>query len=173
MRRIVEAIAPSRLGRDFRWLFAASWTTNIGDGIAVAAGPLLMAAQTRDPGLVAMALLVQRFPYLLIGLYAGVLADRLNRRRVVIVVNVLRALVVCALAVTIATGRANVVVVLTTLFILGVAEVFADITKSTLLPMVVAKPDLGVGNARIVSGFITANQLVGPPIGAFLFAVGM
>lgn len=154
-------------------MFAASWTTNIGDGIAVAAGPLLIAAQTRDPGLVAMALLVQRLPYLLIGLYVGVLADRLNRRRVAIVVNILRALVVGALALTIATGRANVGVVLTTLFILGTAEVFADITTSTILPMVVAKSDLGVANARIVSGFVTANQLVGPPIGAFLFAVGM
>ena len=173
MRRIVEAIAPGRLGRDFRWLFAASWTTNIGDGIAVAAGPLLLATQTRDPALVALALLVQRLPYLLIGLYVGVLADRVNRRRVVIVVNVLRALVVAALAAAIAAGRVNVVVVLVTLFILGTAEVFADITKSTLLPMVVAKPDLGVANARMVSGFITANQLVGPPIGAFLFAVGM
>jgi MFS family permease len=173
VRRIGEAIAPSRLGRDFRWLFAASWITNIGDGIAVAAGPLLLATQTRDPGLVAMALLVQRLPYLLIGLYAGVLADRVNRRRVVIAVNLLRALVVGALAVIIATGRVNVVVVLATLFILGTAEVFADITKSTLLPMVVAKPDLGVANARIVSGFLTANQLVGPAIGAFLFAVGL
>jgi predicted MFS family arabinose efflux permease len=173
VRRIVEAIAPSRLGRDFRWLFAASWITNIGDGIAVAAGPLLLATQTRDPGLVALALLVQRLPYLLFALYVGVLADRVNRRRVVIVVNILRALVVGTLAVTVAAGRANVVVVLATLFILGTAEAFADITKSTLLPMVVAKPDLGVANARIVSGFITANQLVGPSIGAFLFAVGM
>lgn len=173
MGRIVEAIAPSRLGRDFRWLFAASWATNIGDGIAVAAGPLLMAAQTSDPGLVALALLVQRLPYLLIGLYVGVLADRLNRRRIAIVVNALRALVVATLAVIIASEQANVVVVLTTLFILGIAEVFADITKATLLPMVVAERDLGVANARTVSGFITANQLVGPSIGAFLFAVGM
>lgn len=132
-----------------------------------------MAAQTRDPGLVAMALLMQRLPYLPVGLQVGVLADRFDRRRVVIVVNILRAMVVGALAVIIATGRANVVVVLGTLFILGIAEVFADITTSTLLPMVVAKPDLGVANARIVSGFVTANQLVGPPIGAFLFAVGM
>jgi MFS family permease len=120
-----------------------------------------------------MALLAQRLPYLLIGLYVGVLADRVNRRRVVIVVNILRAVVVGALAVTIATGRVNVVVVLATLFVLGTAEVFADITTSTLLPMVVAKPDLGVANARIVSGFITANQLVGPAIGAFMFSVGM
>ena len=173
MRRIIEAIAPIRLGRDFRWLFASSWTTNLGDGIAVAAGPLLIAAQTSDPGLVAMALLVQRLPYLLFSLHVGVLADRLDRRRVVIVVNILRALVLGALAVTIAAGRANVVVVLTTLFVLGTAEVFADITTSTLLPMIVEKPDLGVANARIVSGFMTANQLVGPAVGALLFAVGM
>lgn len=139
----------------------------------MAAGPLLLATQTRDPALVAMALLVQRLPYLLIGLYVGVLADRVNRRLFAIVVNTLRALVVGTLAVTIAAGRVNVPLVLGALFILGTAEVFADITKSTLLPMVVAKPDLGVANARIVSGFITANQLVGPPIGAFLFAVGM
>jgi MFS family permease len=132
-----------------------------------------MAAQTRDPGLVALALLMQRLPYLLFGLYVGVLADRVDRRRVMIVVNILRALVVCALAVTIATGQANVVVVLTTLFMLGTAEVFADITTSALLPMVVAKSDLGVANARVVSGFVTANQLVGPAVGAFLFAVGM
>ncbi len=173
MRRIVEAIAPSRLGRDFRWLFGASLTTNIGDGIAVAAGPLLMAAQTRDPGVVALALLVQRLPYLLLGPYVGVLADRVDRRRVMIVVNVLRSLVVASLGVTIVTERVNVVVVLVTLFLLGTAEVFADITASTLLPMVVSKPDLGVANARIVSGFVTANQLVGPAIGALLFAVGM
>jgi len=173
VRRIIEAIAPIRLGRDFRWLFASSWTTNLGDGIAVAAGPLLIAAQTSDPGLVAMALLVQRLPYLLFSLHVGVLADRLDRRRVVIVVNILRALVLGALAVTIAAGRANVVVVLTTLFVLGTAEVFADITTSTLLPMIVEKPDLGVANARIVSGFMTANQLVGPAVGALLFAVGM
>lgn len=139
----------------------------------MAAGPLLLATQTRDPALVAMALLVQRLPYLLIGLYVGVLADRVNRRLFAIVVNTLRALVVGTLAVTIAAGRVNVPLVLGALFILGTAEVFADITKSTLLPMVVAKPELGVANARIVSGFITANQLVGPPIGAFLFAVGM
>ena len=154
-------------------MFAASWTTNVGDGIAVAAGPLLLATQTRNPAVVAMALLAQRLPYLLIGLYVGVLADRLDRRRVVTVVNILRALVVSGLAMIVATGRVSVAVVLVTLFILGTAEVFADITMSTLLPMFVAPPDLGVANARIVSGFITANQLVGPAIGAFLFTAGM
>ena len=62
---------------------------------------------------------------------------------------------------------------LVTLFLYGVAEVFADTTTSTLLPMLVPRADLGLGNARIQAGFLTANQLIGPPLGAFLFAAGM
>ena len=58
------------------------------------------------------------------------------------------------------------------MFLLGTAEVFADTTTSTLLPMLVEKRDLGIGNARIMAGFITVNQMVGPPIGAALFAPG-
>ena len=53
---VVEAIAPARLGRNFRWLLGESLITNIGDGVALAAGPLLVASQTRDP----LARLVRR-----------------------------------------------------------------------------------------------------------------
>jgi predicted MFS family arabinose efflux permease len=66
-----------------------------------------------------------------------------------------------------------VALVLLAMFLLGTAETFADITTGTLLPMLVAKPDLGVANARINVGLITLNQLAGPPLGAFLFAAGM
>src|SRR5690606_33681285 len=57
-------------------------------------------------------------------------------------------------------------------FLYGTAEVFADTTSSTLLPMMVAPAELGIGNARLQAGFLVANQLAGPPLGAFLFAVG-
>jgi len=77
MSRVVESIAPARLGRSFRWLLASSWVSNIGDGIGLAAGPLLVASQTHDPLLVALATLLQRLPWLLFGLHAGVVADRL------------------------------------------------------------------------------------------------
>ena len=70
-------------------MLASFWVTNIGDGIALVAGPLLVASQTRDPLLVAMATLLQRLPWLLFGLYAGVIADRLDRRRIIVVVNLL------------------------------------------------------------------------------------
>ena len=139
MKRVIEAIVPTRLGRDFRWLLSSSWVTNLGDGLAVAAGPLLIASQTRDPQLVAMALLLQWLPFLLFGLYAGAIADRIDRRRIVVVVDLLRAAVLAVLSVTIWTGRVNVVVVLVTVFLLGVAETFADTTTSTLLPMMVGQ----------------------------------
>src|SRR4028118_107214 len=77
---LVEAACPARMGTPFRWLVTASWASNLGDGIAVAAGPLLIASQTPDPFLVALAGLLQRLPWLLFGLHAGVLADRLDTR---------------------------------------------------------------------------------------------
>ncbi|WP_040338757.1 MFS transporter [Candidatus Blastococcus massiliensis] len=172
MSRTLEAVFPARMGTPFRWLVGSSWMSNLGDGILVAAGPLLVASQTSDPLLVALAALLQRLPWLLFGLYAGVLADRLDRRLVVIVADLIRAAILVGLTLTLVTGVVNVGVVLTAMFLLGVAEVFADVTTGTLLPMVVGKADLGIGNARVMAGFLTMNNLAGPAIGAFLFAAG-
>lgn len=173
MNRVLDVVAPRRMGAGFRWLLASSWSSNLGDGIALAAGPLLVASQTSDPFLVALAGLLQRLPWLLFGLYAGVIADRHDRRLIVVLVNFTRAAVVGMLAVTIATGAVDVTIVLLAMFLLGAAETFADITTGTLLPMVVEPLDLGVANARINVGLITLNNLAGPPLGAFLFAAGM
>jgi len=170
--RVLEAVLPARMGTPFRWLVSSSWVTNLGDGIAVAAVPLLIASQTQDPALVALAALLQRLPWLLFGLYAGALADRVDRRLLVVVVDLLRAAVLAVLVGALVTGAVNVPVVLATTFVLGVAEVFADTTGATLLPMVVPRPELGIGNARLMAGQLTGNQLVGPAIGAVLFAAG-
>ncbi|WP_050761696.1 MFS transporter [Beutenbergia cavernae] len=161
------------MGVSFRWLLASSWTSNVGDGIALAAGPLLVASQTDSAFLIAMAALLQRLPWLLFGLWAGAIADRLDRRRLVMVANALRAVVVSVLVVSIASGAVSIGVVLAVMFAYGVAEVFADSASQTLLPTLVRPADLGIGNARLQAGYLVANQLVGPPVGAFLFAAGM
>lgn len=170
---VVEAVVPRRLGTSFRWLLGSSWASNLGDGILVAAGPLLVASQTRDPLLVALAALLQRLPWVVFGLYAGVVADRLDRRRIVMVADALRVVVLAGLVADLLTGAVSIVVVLGVLFLLGVAETFADTTSQTLLPMLVDKRDLGTANARLFGGFIVVNQLAGPPVGAALFALGM
>ena len=149
MASLGEIVAPRRMGRDFRWLLASSWTSNIGDGIALAAGPLLVASLTDSPFLVASAALLQYLPWLLFGLHAGAIADRFDRRTLVMIANALRALVVAMLCVFIVTGAVNIGIVLVTMFAYGVAEVFADSASSTLLPMLVDHDDLGIGNARM------------------------
>lgn len=171
--RVVETVVPNRLGTNFRWLLSSTVVNNVGDGIALAAGPLLVASLTRDPFLVSMALLSQWLPMLLFGIVGGVAADRFHRRRMVVVVDLARAAVLAVLVATIVTDSVNITVVLIALFVLGTAETFADSASSTLLPSVVARKDLGLANARMQGAFLLTNQLVAPPIGAFLFATGM
>jgi hypothetical protein len=171
--RLADLVAPPRLGRRFRWLLASSWVTNIGDGITLAAGPLLVASQTRNPLAVAMAALLQRLPWLLFGLYAGVLADRVSRRAIVIATGLARAAILSLLIASILTRRADVAVVLVALFLFGVNEAFGETTATTLLPMLVGKRDLGIANARSLTGVIVFSQLGGPPVGAALFAAAM
>jgi MFS family permease len=173
VHRFVELIAPSRLGRSFRWLLGSSWVTNLGDGITLAAGPLLVASQTRSPLIVAMAAFLLRLPWLLFGLYAGVVADRVNRRAIVIVTGLMRLAILLLLASSILTHRVDIAVVLVALFLFGVVETFGDTTTTTLLPMLVDKPDLGIANSRAMTGVVVWNQLAGPPVGAALFAAGM
>lgn len=172
MSTLVEIVAPRRLGTGFRWVLASSWVSNLGDGIAIAAGPLLVASMTHDPFLVALGALLQWLPPLVFGLLAGALADRLDRRLIIVTVDLLRACVLVLLTLAIATDVVSIGLVLLAMFLLGTAEVFADNTSATLMPMLVHRDDLAVANSRLMTGFITVNQLAGPPIGAALFAVG-
>jgi Transmembrane secretion effector len=147
--------------------------TNLGDGITLAAGPLLVASQTRNPLAVAMAVFLQRLPWLLFGLYAGVVADRLDRRAIVVVTGVVRVAILLILTASILSRHVDIAVVLAALFLFGVTEAFGETTSTTLLPMLVGPQDLGIANSRAMTGIVVWNQLAGPPVGAALFAVGM
>ncbi|WP_232677867.1 MFS transporter [Nocardioides sp. R-C-SC26] len=171
-RRALAVAVPERLGTSFRWLLASSWVSNIGDGIAVAAGPLLVASQTDSPGLVALAATMIYLPPFLVGLLAGVVTDRVDRRKIVVAVNIARCAVLGVLAAAIVADAVSIAVVLAALFLLGVAETFGDSASAALLPMLVHRDDLATANTRLQAGFLTMNQLAGPPLGALLFALG-
>lgn len=172
MSKLGELIAPARLGKSFRWLMASSWTSNIGDGIALAAAPLLIASLSNSPILVASGAVLQFLPWLIFGLHAGAIADRFDRRQLIMLANGIRAVIVAALCAFLFTGLANIWIVLIVSFLYGTAEVFVDTAGSAMLPMIVRSNDLGTGNARLQAGYIVANQFAGPPLGAFLFAAG-
>ncbi len=160
------------MGTAFRWNLGSSWAGQIGDGVALAAGPLLVASLTREPVLIAAAAMVQRLPALALGLYAGAVVDRVDRRAVVLVANLARVLVLGVLVTTILTGGVSIGLLLGVLFVVGIAELFADTSWRAVLPMIVPPADLGIANARQMSGFLVGNQLLGPAVGAGLFALG-
>jgi predicted MFS family arabinose efflux permease len=171
--RIVELVAPARLGRSYRWLLSSSWVTNLGDGAALAAGPLLVVSLTGNAFLVSLAALLRWAPPMVFGLYAGVLSDRMDRRLIIMVADGSRAVVLTVLVATMLTGHLSVAVVLVALALLSTAEVFADNTAQTLAPMLVHRDDLAIANSRLQAGLVTLDHLVGPPIGAALFTVGV
>src|SRR2546426_951698 len=142
LEAVVGSVLPARLGAGFRWLWSASTLTNIGDGIVLAAGPLLVASQTRDPFVVSLAFFCEFLPSLVFGTFAGVVVDRADRRRIIILVNLVRAGVLAVLATTIATGSISVPIVLLGLLLLGTAETFADLASTSLLPRLVPRASI-------------------------------
>ncbi|MGN9808976.1 MFS transporter [Micromonospora sp. BQ11] len=167
----MRALASARLGADFTRLWTASAVSNIGDGVTMAAGPLLIASISDNPALIAGAVFAQQLPWLLFALISGAYVDRLDRRRLVVVVNLVRAVALAGLTATIATGTVTVLVIYAVLFLLGTGETLADTAMGALLPAVVAAEKLPSANARLYASFTIGNQFVAKPLGAWLFVI--
>lgn len=172
MTGLGERIAPRRLGTDFRWLWGATIAGNLGDGVLLAAAPLLIASLTTDPLAVALAVFLQRLPWLFFAVVAGAVVDRADRRRIAVVVSVLRAGVVAVVVVAVVSDALSVGLVYAMAFLLGSAETFADNAASALVADMVPRDALGPANARLIGSMMITNQLAGPPIGAALFGAG-
>jgi MFS family permease len=161
----------TRLSTPFRWLWAGATASNLGDGMVLAAGPLLVASLSRDPLAVALAVFVQQLPWVLFGLLAGAVIDRIDRRLLMVFVNLARSLVMAGIAVVIFTGLINLPLLYLGLFLLGTAETFADNAATSLIPNLVPSPQLGLANSRLFGTVTVTNQLAGPPLGALLFGL--
>jgi MFS family permease len=160
------------LGGGFWRFWGATFLANIGDGIRLAAFPLLAASLTDEPLAVAAVAAAQLLPWLVFGLVAGSWADRFPSRRLLVAADALRAAVLLVLVVGIAVGWAGIGVVVVAAVALGVGETVRDTAAQSTIPRLVAKPLLERANSRLVAGEIVGNEFVGPPVGAALFAVG-
>jgi MFS family permease len=173
------------LGPSYHKLFWATVISNLGDGMGTVAYPWLASAVTRSPVLVSLVVVAQRLPWLVFTLPAGVITDRVDRRRAMVTMDLARGAitVVVALAVlgaqdtlpgpgdvTAVTGtRVGLyLVVLVATLLLGMAEVLRDNSNQTLLPQVVRPDQLEKANGRIWSIEGVANTFLGPPIGSLL-----
>jgi len=155
----------------FERLWLGTAAANLADGILLSAAPLLAATITRDPLLVAGLTLAQRLPWFVFTLISGALVDRLDRRRLLVAANAARALAVAVLAMTLATDVHSLAVLYVTVFALGVAETIEDTAALAVLPALVPRAGLERANGRIFATQSALNELIGPPVGGFLFAL--
>lgn len=160
------------LGMPFWRFWTAAALANVGDGIRLAALPLLAASLTDDPVGVSIVAAAQFVPWLVAGLLAGSLADRRPPRQLIAVADAARALVLLALVVTIVIGWANVWLVAVAAFLLGLGETLRDTAAQTVIPRLVPTSLLERANGRLTAAEIVGNEFVGPPVGSALFVVG-
>jgi MFS family permease len=121
------------LGGNFWRLWGASTASNLGDGAATVAFPWLATTLTDSAFLIALMGVALRLPWLLFSLPAGALADRLDRRRVMVTMNAARSLLIGTLALLVALDAATLPLLYTMALLLGFAEVMVDNTSQVVL----------------------------------------
>ena len=138
---------------------------------------------TRDPLLVAMMPVALRLPWFLFAILAGIITNRVDRRKLILWMDVIRAIafaiatVVIWQALPLAVSPQTSLIQPTVFYILmgkallvGGAEVFRDNAARTMLPSLVSHDALERANGRLWSVELIGNSLIGPALGAFLIA---
>lgn len=164
----------------------ASGLTNLADGVATVAWAWLASLLTRDPLLIAVVPVALRLPWFICAIPAGIITDRVDRRMLILRMDVLRGLAFAAVALALwqvmplaappETGVAAPVLfalILGAAATVGVAEVFRDNAAQTMLPAIVPHDALERANGRLWSVELVGNALLGPAVGAFLIAVAV
>jgi MFS family permease len=163
---------PRTAARQFRPLLAATGVSVVGDSVMYSGAPLLAAALTRDPLAIAAVSTATYLPWLIIGLPAGAVADRLPRRTVMITADLIRAAILIVLTVLIFTHRISVLVLVVAVAAVFTARCFFDPAAQGLIPVIIGSDpdDLADANGRFWSVSMT-GPLAGPSLGSALFTL--
>ncbi|MGN7801017.1 MFS transporter [Leifsonia sp. 22587] len=165
------AVAP--LGRGFARLWTAAIASNLADGLGRTAVPLIATTLTRDPALIAGVSAVTFLPWLLFGIPAGMLLDRVDRRVAMAVANSLRFAVAALLAVLITTDALTIWLLYACVLAFGLGETVFDNATTTVVPALVSRDQLDRANGRMQSAEITIQNFIATPVAGFLFAVAI
>ena len=128
---------------------------------------------TRSPGLVAGVTFAGSLPWLFFALPAGAYADRLDRRRTMTAVTLVRVVAIGGLALAAWADVASLPLLYAVALVLGVGQTFFDTAAQSLMPALVSRDDLSKANARLFAVELTMNQFAGPPAGGALAARGI
>jgi MFS family permease len=156
--------------RNFRLFFVGqgisligTWMQNIGEG-------WLVLTLTNSPFYVGLVTALSSLGVLLFTLYAGVIADRTDKRRTIIIMQVAFMLEAFAVAILVWTGVVQVWQVMALATLLGIASAFDIPTRQAFLVEMVGKEDL-MHAIALNSSLFSAARIVGPAIAGVLIGV--
>ncbi|GAA4584030.1 MFS transporter [Planotetraspora phitsanulokensis] len=162
----------SRPGRNEVVLVAFTAMTNLADGVLKITLPLLAVGLGGSAGQVAGVGLTLTLPWLLVSLPVGVLADRADRRRLIIVADLVRLAAALALLAAASSGGLSLAVLYAAGLVIGVAEVVANTATGAVVPAAVPRRRRARANAWIAGTETLANEFCGPAVGGLLVGVG-
>ena len=181
-----------KLGSSYWKLWSATAISNLGDGISTVAYPWLASAITREPFLIALAAVASRLPWLIFTLPAGVITDRVDRKKIIVAMDFFRGILTLVVAAFVYMHRDSLpslneltsitdmktnwtlyfVTLISALFF-GFAEVLRDNAAQTFLPSVVEAENLEKANGSMWSAEALTNSFIGPPLGSLLVGVAI
>jgi MFS family permease len=160
-----------RLGARFALLWAASTTSALGSGLAVIAAPLYVASRTSSPLIVSGATGVAWLPWLLFALPGGVLVDRVDRRRLMVVIDWARVAAMLVLATAILTKHGSIALLYAVAFVINTGEIVFRSASQAMIPAVVPRARLERANGWLLGGDTLMQGMLAGPLAGFLFAV--
>ena len=157
----------SRSGAFVRFWIADA-VSNLGTFVSTLALQLLLIETLHaDQTALGVVRAAQWLPYLLFGMLAGVVVDRVRRRPLLVAADVLCAVLLGAVGVLALTGHLTVPVLAVLVFCAGSASMFFSAAHLSLLPTIVPGPGLASANARLSQTY-SATQSLGPLVGGAL-----
>ncbi|MFJ2833426.1 MFS transporter [Streptomyces sp. NPDC087263] len=156
----------------FGRLWTAAVVSRFGDALRTAALPLLAVHLSDDPLVIASVTACGYLPWLLFGLLGGAIADRVDQRRAMWTVDVVRGTLVACFALAVGLGHASIVVLIVLAFTLTTLQTLFDNASTALLPSLVDRAELGSANARLMTGQQLAGGLLASPLVPLLLVAG-
>jgi predicted MFS family arabinose efflux permease len=150
--------------RDFRLLWAGACTSSIGTWMQEIAQNWLVLQITNSPFLLGLDAFLGDIPIFLFSLVGGVIADRMDRRKLLLISQFVQMTSALTLAVLIAMNRIRIWEILLSSFVVGSAQAFGGPAYSALVPSLVEKDDLPNAIALNSIQFNLA-RVIGPVLG--------
>lgn len=160
------------LGAQFRVHLAGVSLANLADGIVAAGVPLIAVGLTRSPAEISLLSVAFWLPWLLLGIVAGLVVDRSDRRRVQLAGMAVRAVLLVALTVAAVRDALTMPLLIGAVLAYGVTQVFIDLAATSMVPTVVVRSRLSAANGRVLASEQVFQAFVGAPVGGLLLVLG-